>query len=198
MSDAATTTPTTEPALAQIPVPRPKGQHPDSFGHIVLQSPQFKEMRDFYMTLLNAQPMFENDVVTFLTFDDEHHRILVFNKPDAKPKDPDAAGLAHFAYAFDTLHDLLMSYKRLRDDHQMVPAYCVNHGFMTSFYYHDPDGNEVELGVDNFETLAETNAWLAKGLFNKNFFGFMCDPAKMLEMHENNVPDAEVFAETYK
>jgi len=187
-----------EAATARIPVPFPEGQRPQKFGHLVLQSPQFEKMRDWYKTFLNAQAMFENDVVTFLTYDDEHHRILIASRPDLKAKDPDTAGLAHFAYAFDSLHDLLMNYKRLRDEHEMEPTYCVNHGFMTSFYYNDPDGNEVEFGVDNFPTNEETNAWLSKGLFDKNFFGFMCDPAKMLEMHENNVPDADIFAETYK
>ena len=40
--------------------------------------------------------------------------------------------------------------------------------------------------------------------FNKIFFGSMgglaniCDPAKMLEMHEKGTPDAEVFEETHK
>ncbi len=187
-----------EPALARIPDPIPGGNSPRHFGHIVLQSAQFEKMRDWYKVFLNAQPMFENDAVTFLTYDNEHHRILIANRPDIKPKDPDSAGLAHFAYMYDSLHDLLMAYRRLRDDHQMEPVYCVNHGFQTSFYYHDPDGNEVELGVDNFASNDETNAWLAKGLFNKNFFGYMCDPVKMLEMHENNVPDADIFEETYK
>lgn len=187
-----------EPALAKIPTPRPEGQRPQRFGHIVLQSAQFEKMRDWYKTFLNAQAMFENDVVTFLTYDDEHHRILIANRPDIKPKDPESSGLAHFAYLFDNLHDLLMAYKRLRDEHKIKPTYCVNHGFQTSFYYNDPDGNEVELGVDNFTSNDETNAWLAEGHFNKNFFGFMCDPAKMMEMHENGTSDADIFEETYK
>ncbi len=185
-------------ATARIPVPPPESERPQRFGHIVLQSPQFEKMRDWYKTFLNAQPMFENEVVTFLTYDDEHHRILIASRPDLKPKDPDAAGLAHFAYLFDNLHDLLMAYKRLRDEHDVEPSYCVNHGFQTSFYYNDPDGNEVELGVDNFSSKEATNEWLSKGLFDKNFFGYMCDPAKMLEMHENNVSDEEVFLETYQ
>ncbi len=185
-------------ATAQIPVPLPEGERPQRFGHIVLQSPQFEKMRDWYKTFLNAKPMFENDVVTFLTFDDEHHRILIASRPDLKPKDPDSAGLAHFAYLFDNLHDLLMAYKRLRDEHGLEPTYCVNHGFQTSFYYNDPDGNEVEIGVDNFTSKDKTNEWLSKGLFDKNFFGYMCDPAKMLEMHDKKVPDADIFAETYK
>ena len=34
----------------------------------------------------------------------------------------------------------------------IVPHTCMNHGFTTSLYYLDPDGNEVEIQVDNFKT----------------------------------------------
>ena len=79
-----------------------------------------------------------------------------------------------------------------------MPAYCVNHGFMTSFYYLDPDGNEVELGVDNFPDNDATNQWFSTGAFDENFFGYFCDPDFMLNRHFDGIADAIVFEETYK
>ncbi|MEM7019994.1 MAG: VOC family protein [Pseudomonadota bacterium] len=183
---------------AQIPVPGPKGQRPHRFSHMLLQTPKFQEMAPWYKCLLSANAMFENEIVCFMTYDDEHHRLVLFNKPDAEPRNPNAAGVGHFAYAFDSLADLLKNYKRLRDEHDMTPAYCVNHGFMTSFYYHDPDGNEVELGVNNFPNNEAINDWFDTGAFDANFFGFMCDPAAMLDMYESGQSEADIFAETYK
>src|SRR5690606_33957781 len=34
-------------------------------------------------------------------------------------------------------------------------AHAINHGQSTSFYYHDPDGNEIETYIDNFDTPEE-------------------------------------------
>jgi catechol-2,3-dioxygenase len=33
----------------------------------------------------------------------------------------------------------------------ITPFVSVNHGLTTSFYYRDPDGNGVELQIDNLE-----------------------------------------------
>jgi hypothetical protein len=38
------------------------------------------------------------------------------------------------------------------------PFYSINHGPTTSLYYTDPDGNRVELLVDNFATAGEGQA----------------------------------------
>ena len=42
---------------------------PSRFGHIVLRTSRFKEMAPWYKTVLNAEPLFELPVGTFLTFD---------------------------------------------------------------------------------------------------------------------------------
>ena len=73
-------------------------------------------MAPWYKTVLNAQPLFETPFLTFLTFDDEHHRVLVAHDPNAKPKDTSAAGVAHFAYLYASFSDLMQTYRRLRDE----------------------------------------------------------------------------------
>jgi len=185
-------------SYAQIATPAPIEQRIGRFAHILLQTGKYKESVDFYKTLLSANAMFENETACFMSYDDEHHRVVILNKPDAVAKDPNAAGVGHFAYAFDTLHDLLINFKRLKEDHGLSPAYCVNHGFMTSFYYLDPDGIEVELGVDCFPNNDATNDWFSTGAFDNNFFGFFCDPEYMLKRHLEGASDSLVFEETYR
>jgi catechol-2,3-dioxygenase len=170
---------------------------PARFGHIVLQTARLEEMSSYYQNLLNAEPMFEGPIGTFLTYDDEHHRVFLLNAPDATERDPDAAGLAHFAYLFDSLSDLLATYERLSSE-GVQPAYCVHHGFQLSFYYKDPDGNEVELGCDVFATRTELDSWFENGLFAANPFGFPVDPAQMLERHRAGVAAAEILQEAYQ
>jgi catechol-2,3-dioxygenase len=170
---------------------------PERFGHIVLRTARLPEMDAFYRRLLNAEPMFEAPIGTFLTYDDEHHRVFLLNAPDAVDRDPDAAGLAHFAYLFGSLDDLLSAYDRLAGE-GVRPAYCVHHGFQLSFYYLDPDGNEVELGCDVFAGRVELDAWFASGLFAANPFGFPVDPQDLLHRRRGGQDAAELLQETYR
>ena len=170
---------------------------PARFGHIVLRSNHFKEMVRWYKTVLNAQPVFEVPGAAFLTYDDEHHRVLIFNDPGATDRPETAAGVAHWAYLFNGLTELFTAYARLREE-GLTPTYCVNHGFQFSLYYHDPDKNEVELGCDNFATRQEINEWFAEGHFAKNFYGYDFDPAEVYEWHLAGTSDEKIFADTYK
>jgi len=171
---------------------------PARFGHIVLRTGRFAEMAPWYKLVLNAVPIFETPFATFLTYDDEHHRVLVAMDPNATERDTSAAGVAHFAYLFANLSDLMTTYARLRDEEGITPTYCVNHGFQFSLYYHDPDKNEVELGCDNFQTRQEINDWFAEGHFAKNVYGYDFDPEDVYKWHREGKPDEEIFAITYK
>jgi catechol-2,3-dioxygenase len=179
-------------ATARVPDPAPPHLRPSRFSHLVLQTPRFEEMKAWYKTWLSASPMFENDVVCFLTYDEEHHRIMIGRNPNATPRDPKAAGVVHFAYAVETLEDLVNGYLRLKEQ-GIVPHNCINHGFTTSLYYLDPDGNEVELQVDNFTNREDMNAWFATGAFDRNFVGTSFDPEVMVQRHREGVPDAQIL-----
>lgn len=170
---------------------------PTRFGHIVLRSAQFDEMVAWYKTFLNAESLYETASVNFLTFDDEHHRVLIARDPNAIAKDPRAAGVAHYAYLYSSLDELMAAYARLRDE-GLTPAYCVDHGFQFSFYYHDPDGNEAEIGCDNFASREAMQNWFDEGHFAKNVFGHVFDPEVVHAKYEAGASAEEIFAFTYQ
>ena len=179
-------------ATARLPDPDPPHLRPSRFSHLVIQTARFPEMVAWYKTVLRAKPMFENEVVSFLSYDEEHHRVMIGHNPGATPRDPRAAGVVHFAYAVETLADLVNAYLRLAEA-GIVPHNCINHGFTTSLYYLDPDGNEVELAVDNFKTREALNAWFATGAFDRNFVGVPFDPAQMVRRHREGASDEEIL-----
>jgi 2,4-dichlorophenol 6-monooxygenase len=181
-------------ATARLPEPDPPHLRPSRFSHLVLQTPQFEAMTAWYKTVLSAKPMFENDSVCFLTYDEEHHRVMIGRNPNATPRDPKAAGVVHFAYAVETLEDLVNAYLRLEAE-GIVPHNCINHGFTTSLYYLDPDGNEVELQVDNYKTREAMDAWFATGAFDRNFVGLPFDPEFMVQRHREGVPEDQILQE---
>jgi catechol-2,3-dioxygenase len=177
---------------ARVPEPAPRALRPSRFSHLVLQTARFEEMKTWYKTWLSARPMLENDVVCFLAYDEEHHRVMIGRNPNAKPRDPKAAGVVHFAYAVETLADLVSYYLRLENE-GIHPHNCINHGFTTSLYYLDPDGNEVEIQVDNFRTKEAMNAWFATGAFDRNFVGKPFDPAHMVALHRAGVSEQRIL-----
>ena len=88
---------------------------PRKLAHIALATCDVARMRDWYCEVLEARVVFENEMLCFTTYDDEHHRV-VFAKPpgfEAKPGTPQ--NLHHVSFTFATLDELLASYERLRD-----------------------------------------------------------------------------------
>lgn len=184
-------------AIARVPEPHPPALRPSRFSHLVLQTHQFAEMTAWYKTVLMAKPMYETDILSFLTYDDEHHRLLIGNNPAAAPRVDGAVGVAHWAYSFENFDQLVAAYTRLKKE-GIIPASCINHGFTTSLYYHDPDGNEVELACDNFDTKEEINEWFANGAFDRNFVGVPFDPDEMVVRHADGVDLGSFMAESYE
>lgn len=155
---------------------------PKYLAHIVLKTPNpetFKAMVQFYKLFLNARVTYQNDLLSFLTYDEEHHRIAIGIFPGTTPRVPKAAGLAHVAFTYDSLQDLAMAYRQ-RKENGILPFWCINHGPTTSIYYNDPDGNEVEVQVDNFSTVEETDAFMASKEFEENPIGIEFDPEELV------------------
>ena len=95
--------------------------------------------------------VYQDEALSFMTFDDEHHRVALLHPPiPMEAKSATTAALHHSAYTFDTIDDLLERYTSLRDQ-GITPAVCVAHGVTTSMYYQDPDRNFVELQIDRFD-----------------------------------------------
>ena len=76
-----------------------------------------------------------------------HHRLSIFTLRNPAEKVPGAQtlGLHHIAFEFDTREDLLLLYKRFKDDEiPIVNARVGGPGNHTRFYGLDPDGNILE------------------------------------------------------
>jgi catechol 2,3-dioxygenase-like lactoylglutathione lyase family enzyme len=164
---------------------------PVKLAHFVLRTPRFEAQKAWYKTLLCAEVAFENDVLCFLAYDDEHHRVALLNMPELAAQSPDAAGVHHIAFTYASLTDLMNNYERLRDL-GIKAAFPINHGPTTSLYYVDPDGNNIELQVDNFDTLREAGAFFYSTAFADNPIGVEFDPEELLRRLRAGEPEAEL------
>ena len=152
---------------------------PTRLAHIVLRTSRIKVMMEWYIFALNAHIAFENDEIAFIAYDDEHHRIAFINIPDLAPQPDGAVGLHHIAFTYNDLDELLGNYERLRDV-GVTPKWCVNHGPTTSMYYVDPDGNQVEFQVDNYDTVEEAGEFFFTEAFATNTIGVDFNPEDLL------------------
>ena len=83
-------------------------------------------------------------------------------------------------------------FKRLRAL-DITPYWCVNHGPNLSFYYRDPDGNQVELQVDVFATNEAIEAWYAEGDFLNNPIGVRFDADDLIRRFDGGEPEAQLM-----
>jgi catechol-2,3-dioxygenase len=88
-------------------------------------------------------------------------------------------GLGHVAFTYETLEALLGNYARLKEL-GIVPAVPINHGLTTSLYYLDPDGNRVELQIDNFATPDEAIDYMGSKSARTQPLGVPFNPDEML------------------
>jgi catechol 2,3-dioxygenase-like lactoylglutathione lyase family enzyme len=175
---------------------------PTKLAHVVFQTNRMKEMSDWYCAVLDGRVVYENAHLCFVTYDDEHHRVAFLDFGPLAPRDPSAGaelgvkaieqpGLHHVAFTFGSMGDLLDTYARLQA-RGLRPFFCVNHGPTTSMYYRDPDGNRVELQIDNFATAEEGQAWMHSAAFARNPIGVEYDPDELVRKFRAGVPVAEL------
>ncbi len=165
---------------------------PVKMAHVVLRTNRYDEMIAWWKTVLELEVMHANPFVTFLTFDEEHHRIAIAQLPDLKDKLPNAVGVDHFAFSYASVGDLLATHERLAAQ-GIRPSTSIHHGVTLSFYYLDPDRNEVELQVDAFGAQAELNAFLAGGAFARNPIGVLVDGDALVARWRAGATDAELL-----
>lgn len=166
-----------------------------TLAHVVLRTTpaNYQDMIDFYVRLLSAKIAHASPVITFLRFDDEHHRIAILQTPEVQPKAQKVthAGLDHIAFTYPSLTTLAQTYVSLKrpmvtedgtkSDSVLEPIWCVNHGPTTSLYYRDPDGNKAELQVDNFETSEAADEFMSGEYFETNPIGTDFQPESWAE-----------------
>lgn len=151
---------------------------PQRLAHVVFRTSQFDALVEWYKTVLCAKIAFSDGNLAFLAYDEEHHRIAVLNIPGLQRQPDGMVGMHHMAFTYASLSDLVTTYERL-DKLGIRPVTCINHGPTTSMYYADPDGNQVELQVDNYDTVEEAGTFFYSPAFATNPIGVDFEPAEL-------------------
>jgi catechol-2,3-dioxygenase len=166
---------------------------PAKLAHIVRRTRRLDEMVRWYCLVLGAEVVHSDDVLAFLTYDDEHHRIALAAIPGLEDQPAMAVGTDHVAFTHADVGDLLYTYARLKRE-GIEPYWCINHGPTTSMYYKDPDGNRIEFQVDNFPSADETNRWIRSGDFARNPIGVVFDADALYERYRAGEPFETLLA----
>ena len=93
---------------------------PLKLAHVVYMTRRFDEMVAWYETVFEARVQYQNPVLAFLTFDDEHHRFAFANmsvlRPDIVETDTlSKLGVNHVGYTFANIGDLLETYAQVTE-----------------------------------------------------------------------------------
>jgi catechol 2,3-dioxygenase len=155
-----------------------------SFHHVNLKTTRLREMIEWYATVVGAEVTFEDATGAWLSNDAANHRIALLAFPGFVD-DPDKdtrTGMHHSAFEYDSIGDLNATYVRLREQ-GIEPDVCLDHGMTLSYYYKDPDGNHVELQIDDFGDWTASKAWMrTSAQFKANPIGVFVDPSRVAEL----------------
>lgn len=170
---------------------------PVKFAHVVYMTRRFDEMIAWYKDVFEADVVYENPALAFLTYDDEHHRFAFANLDAFKPgtssaDDRGEIGVNHVAYTYASAGDLLDTYARLKRA-GIEPYWPVHHGTTMSLYYADPDGNRMEFQVD-VGTVEEATALMKSPAFAANPVGVMFDPDALFARWQDGATEDDLLA----
>jgi catechol-2,3-dioxygenase len=169
---------------------------PVKFAHVVYSTRRYEEMIAWYQKVFEADVVYQNPVLAFLTYDDEHHRFAIANlsafKPGVEGGGRGEIGVNHVAYTYANLGNLLDTYARLKQE-GITPYWRIHHGMTLSFYYQDPDGNRMEFQVDTCP-VDEANAYMQSDAFAANPIGVEIDPDALLAQYRSGVPEKQLLA----
>jgi catechol 2,3-dioxygenase len=169
--------------------------HP-KFHHFNLKTTRLQEMVDYYSVLVGAEVIHQDNVGAWLSNDEANHRIALLAFPgfsDDRDKET-RTGLHHTAFEYGRFEDLNSSYLRLKEA-AIEPAFCIDHGMTFSYYYTDPDGNHIELQVDNFGDWSKSTEWMKSSQeFKANPIGQFVDPDRVATDHAEGASFEEIHA----
>ena len=146
---------------------------PIKFAHIVLKTSRYSEMLEWWKAFLEGEARHESEFISFISYDDEHHRVAIVNFPNLEDRATNSCGTEHFAFTYASLDDLFGQFERMKA-RGISPYWTINHGMTLSAYYRDPDGNQVETQFDSM-TMEEADAFMSGPLFAANPIGIDVD-----------------------
>lgn len=184
------------------PVQDPRTTSDLKISEIILKTGRIEEMKAWYTTVLGLSPFFEHQPRSTkkpgdfggqtrasdlhmcffrLSVDYPNTQVIgIFEEPDVLPVAEKARpGLHHMQLMTRDLDDLCDRYEALRAL-AMHPHRSADHGPMTSFYYRDPDGNNVELTAQNFPTLDAIIDFMGSDAFKANPSGRELEPGSFV------------------
>jgi catechol 2,3-dioxygenase len=168
--------------------------------HVNLKTIRMSEMIEWYGKVIGSRKQFQNEVMGFITNDQVPGRIALLTSPKLSD-DPDRTrhtGIHHTAFEYPCVDDLLDTWVRLKDE-GIEPHMCLDHGFVISYYYVDPDGNSVELQADWSNDCATSCAFMETSpVFASNPVGRFVDPAKMVEARKSGTGIADLHRRAYE
>jgi len=167
--------------------------------HVTFKTTRPQEMIDWYGLVAGLKPLFQFPGGVWMSNDKANHRValLMFPNLTDNPDKETQTGIHHHAFEYATLEDLISTYSRLKSL-GILPAINLDHGFTISMYYPDPDGNMIELQVDNFGDWTESSNFVAfSPEFAANPVGVQFDPDRMVEALADGLSHAEIHRLSY-
>jgi len=135
---------------------------PQEIGHLVLNVTDVARSTAFYRDVVGFQVARyrPNGTGAFLTCGVVHHNLALFKAPEgAQPSQKGQIGLNHFAFKVENYGALQEAHKRLVEANATID-HIVDHGMTRSVYFLDPDGIEMELFCNTFDTEEEGLAFM--------------------------------------
>ena len=183
--------------------------HP-TLHHFGVTTLHLEEMVDWYAKVLGMVTVHQSSAplgkgaplsasAVWVANDRANHRIGLISASILKddPIKHTLSRLQHVAFEYATIDDLLNTYTRLKGL-GIEPLLAADHGPTTSLYYEDPDGNSVELLVDNFGNWDESSEFMRTSPeFAAKPMGTYVDPGKLVAARKAGMSFAELHRRAY-
>jgi catechol-2,3-dioxygenase len=118
-------------------------------GHVLLRVLDLERSKKFYSEVLGFHVLEEDPEHggTFMALDGQSHAIDLFQVKDpeaAQRQTPGVRGLGHIAFRVESEAALREAHATLRE-HGVEITRSIDHVSQKSIYFHDPDGNTLEI-----------------------------------------------------
>ena len=118
-------------------------------GHVLLRVLDLERSKKFYAEVLGFHVLEEDPAHggTFMALPGQSHAIDLFQVKDieaAQQQTPGVRGLGHIAFRVESEAALKEAYATLKE-HGVEVLRSIDHVSQRSVYFHDPDGNTLEI-----------------------------------------------------